>query len=566
MRDARPFALTAYPLSHDFRERLQQAEGVEPEYLNVPELRRLGVKALLATLGRLRGRRCLIPLEDPASTSILPLLTSMAAAALPSSVEVVHADLTRETVRRRQIVRTALAVARANLDGVRSRRAAAARLAELLGAPRIEVLKGPEARVVSINANLWFGVKAGGSLGHTAGVANGLAGAGCAVELFAPFAVPQLRPSVVDHRVLPPTSFAIPSELNYFRHDDALVRRVARAAGKPSFVYQRLSIHSHAGARLSRSLGVPLVLEYNGSEVWVARHWGQTLRYERLAEQAEEALLRHAHVIVTVSDVLREELLGRGLDERRIVMYPNCVDTDLFDPARFDDADRGSLRARFGIADEAIVATFVGTFGRWHGTDVLARTISSLVRDASTWLEERKVHFLLVGDGLRMPEVQEILGGRQGPFHTLTGLVPQAETPRYLAGSDLVLAPHVANADGSRFFGSPTKLFEYMAMGLPIVASELDQIGDVLQPSVRVSDLSAATEPADAVALLVTPGSEPELAQGIRHLVERPEWRTALGASARALAVARYTWDAHVAAILDRLDEIVGASTTRGGR
>ena len=102
-------------------------------------------------------------------------------------------------------------------------------------------------------------------------------------------------------------------------------------------------------------------------------------------------------------------------------------------------------------------------------------------------------------------------------------------------------------------------------MGLPIVASELDQIGDVLRPSVRVSDLPAATEPADAVALLVTPGSEPELAEGIRYLVERLAWRTALGANARALAVARYTWDAHVAAFLERLDESHGPSWTRTG-
>ena len=49
---------------------------------------------------------------------------------------------------------------------------------------------------------------------------------------------------------------------------------------------------------------MPLVVEYNGSEVWVARHWGRSLRYEHLALQAEEVLLRHAHVVVTVSDVL----------------------------------------------------------------------------------------------------------------------------------------------------------------------------------------------------------------------------------------------------------------------
>ena len=189
---------------------------------------------------------------------------------------------------------------------------------------------------------------------------------------------------------------------------------------------------------------------------------------------------------------------------------------------------------------------------------MLARAIRGLVERGAGWLAGRRLHFLFVGDGLRMPEVEETLGGRKGPFHTLAGLVPQAERRAYLAASDIVLSPHVPNEDGSRFFGSPTKLFEYMAMGLPIVASELDQIGDVLQPGVRVSDL---------------PSRSPDAAKGGRRR-DAPGQRAAswstesgcsptghelagvLGANARGLATERYTWDAHVAAILERLDEL----------
>jgi glycosyltransferase involved in cell wall biosynthesis len=159
-----------------------------------------------------------------------------------------------------------------------------------------------------------------------------------------------------------------------------------------------------------------------------------------------------------------------------------------------------------------------------------------------------------------MPDVERVLGGRSGQFHTLAGLVAQAETPRYLAASDLALSPHVPNEDGTRFFGSPTKLFEYMAMGLPIVASELDQIGDVLQPGVRVSELPAVGPPPEAVALLVAPGSERELVAGIRQLADDPRWRDVLGANARTLATERYTWDAHVGAILERLEDVCGRS------
>ncbi|HVM69159.1 MAG TPA: glycosyltransferase family 4 protein, partial [Gaiellaceae bacterium] len=380
-----------------------------------------------------------------------------------------------------------------------------------------------------------------------------------AVDLFAPFELPHLAPGVTAHPSPRLQSFALPSELNYFRHDDAVVRAVQEAAASapPDFVYHRLSVHSHAGVRLSRALGAPLVLEYNGSEVWVAQHWGHRLRYERAAVAAEEALLRHAHVVVTISDVLRDELLERGVERERVVAYPNCVDPELFDPDRYGAADRSRIRERHGIAPDALVVTFVGTFGRWHGTEVLAQAIRRLESEDAAWLRERRLHFLLVGDGLRMPEVESALGGRRGAFHTLTGLVPQADAPAYLAASDIVVSPHVPNTDGSRFFGSPTKLFEYMAMALPIVASELDQLGQVLRPAARVAG-RFCREIGDAVAVVVAPGDEAELAQALRRLADRPGWRERLGSNARRLALERYTWDAHVRAILDRLEAVCG--------
>jgi glycosyltransferase involved in cell wall biosynthesis len=92
-------------------------------------------------------------------------------------------------------------------------------------------------------------------------------------------------------------------------------------------------------------------------------------------------------------------------------------------------------------------------------------------------------------------------------------------------------------------------------MGKAILASDLEQIGEILQPSLRVDDLPA-TPPArnDAsVAVLAQPGSERDVISGLRFLVEQEDWRRRLGTNARARVLDRYTWSHHVGAIMERI-------------
>jgi glycosyltransferase involved in cell wall biosynthesis len=106
-----------------------------------------------------------------------------------------------------------------------------------------------------------------------------------------------------------------------------------------------------------------------------------------------------------------------------------------------------------------------------------------------------------------------------------------------LDACDILVSPHVPLADGSDFFGSPTKLFEYMAMGKGIVASRLGQIGDVLVDN--------------ETALLVEPGDAADLSKAIIRLSADVELRARLGSAAREAAVGLHTWQRNAANIID---------------
>lgn len=544
-------ALTAYPLSRDYRQSLELALGAIPAYLTLAELRRLTPLAMLRTLRSIRAE-VVLPMEDANSRAIIPVVGILAALSRTRRIEVVGPDLGRESFSRAHALVWMIRGAGASVAGFLVALLCRVELKRLARLPRTSV-SATEGPVAYLKTNLWFGVKAGGSVGHIAGVVNAMVRRGIEVVFFSAEPPTMVDPAVQLQRIEPPAVFGLPAELNNYRFHRIFFRKALRflRSRRIGFVYQRLSIANYTGVVLSRRLGVPLVIEYNGSEAWVAKNWGRPLRFHRLAVAAEDVCLRHAQTIVTISEVLRDELISRGVEPERIVTYPNCVDPAVFDPARFPEREIHRLREGYGIPADATVVTFVGTFGQWHGVEVFALAIRRLVDHAPELLEKHNVRFLLVGDGLRRAEVGELLGAE--PYRgvvVMSGLVPQDQAPLHLAASDILVSPHVKNADGSRFFGSPTKLFEYMAMGKPIAASDLDQIGAVLHGSPRVSDIGAGEpDSSSGTAVLTEPGNADDLARAIRLLVENREWASRLGRQARELALRKYTWDQHVEAI-----------------
>ncbi len=291
-------------------------------------------------------------------------------------------------------------------------------------------------------------------------------------------------------------------------------------------IYQRYGRFTWAGVEASLQAGVPLFLEYNGSEVWIGKHWDRSGMIA-LLERFERLNLQASAQIFVVSEVERRNLLKIGVPDEKIVVNPNGVDTETFRPGVGGAAARRDL----GIDDQEIVAGFIGTFGPWHGVLTLAEAIALLPVDAG-------VRFVLIGAGRFRDEVERIINhaGRANQV-IFAGHVAHERVPALLDACDILLSPHVPLEDGSEFFGSPTKLFEYMAMGKGIVASRLGQIGEVLVD--------------DETALLVDPGNAQQLAEAILKLSASRELREQFGDAARRAAVARHTWKQNAQRVID---------------
>lgn len=313
------------------------------------------------------------------------------------------------------------------------------------------------------------------------------------------------------------------------------------------FIYQRYSLLNCTGVLLSKLKKVNLILEYNGSEVWVDRFWTKkhwlSLRF--LISFFEKLNLKHADLIVVVSKALRNELITRGFAAEKILVNPNGVNTDFFNPALLEN-ERTKIRKTLHI-EKHFVFGFIGTFSIWHGIEMLATIIPEILK------QQTNVHFLLIGDGPLFNYIYTTLQTniKNGQV-TCTGLIPQHQAREYLAACDAFLCPTQPNPDGTAFFGSPTKIFEYLSMGKPIICSDLEQLHELISPAFRLHNLDDPTITiANQVGFALPATNKKAFIKAACTLVHlREPDRLAIGICARKKAIEYYDWRHHVDSII----------------
>ncbi len=409
--------------------------------------------------------------------------------------------------------------------------------------------QGPElVKALYTRAMFTFGLEGGGSVGHTAGVIAALAQR-VQLRVLSNDALPAVELPV---EVLPPkaTQQGGLAELAYNR---AFAQRLAHCieAELPDFVYHRFTDLNAAVAAVCARMGTPLVLEFNSSPAWTLKHW-QKERRSSVTRQArlwlamanERFNLSHAALVTVVSSPLAHHVVAQGVDPRRVLVNPNGVDAQRFAPP--SEVSREATRRSLALDPEHVVVGFSGTFGPWHGSEHLEAAIERLLPRPRGSVPLR---FVMIGDGGRRAAMQQAL--RKFAEVSFVGMVAYARMPEILGACDILVSPHGYPPDGSVFFGSPTKLFEYMATGRAVVASRLGQQGEVIEHE-RTG--------------LLTPPSDPEaLAAALDRLASDAALRSRLGQAARQRALTHHTWARNCERLLEAFDSVRSLGPPRGG-
>lgn len=280
-----------------------------------------------------------------------------------------------------------------------------------------------------------------------------------------------------------------------FTRDLGLAAFLLRLPSGRRLIYESHGIADVVSAEMPRLLGRP---ELRPSAA----------KLRRLGRR-EERVWRHAAAYVTITRTLADDLRARFGDRQAVHVVPDGGP---------DFVDISPVPHR---PDRGLVAGYAGHLYPWKGVDVLIRALASLPDARGVIVGGHPAE----ADRERVEALASSLG--IGARVRFTGLVQPSDVLSRLADASVLVLPNTPSAISERYT-SPLKLFEYLGMGRPIVASDLPAIREILTDG--------------ETALLVPPGDSAALAAALGRIAGDPLLAGRLADNARALA-AQFTWD-----------------------
>lgn len=236
--------------------------------------------------------------------------------------------------------------------------------------------------------------------------------------------------------------------------------------------------------------------------------------------------------------IYTQTVLKCSVPQNRLVKVTAAANTELFNP----DINPMTISNKYGLRGKNVIG-YAGNFEKWHG-------VLDLVCAADYVLEaDPNFVFLLVGNAT--PKVIQMIHttGKSNSF-ILPGPVDYSQVPMYLAVADILVAPFNPDAaNHTKKYGyiySPIKIFEYMAMGKPVIASDLQLIKDVIRDGID--------------GILVPPGRPCKLANAILRLLQNDRLKKNLGRNARKKVLQYYSWNNLISIFIEIIKSILGKS------
>lgn len=290
-----------------------------------------------------------------------------------------------------------------------------------------------------------------------------------------------------------------------------------------NLLYERYAFLGVSAFWAARKWKVPLIVEVNYLLINDLSVRSRSRILTPLTKTFEKILLKNADILLPVSTKLKDDLISLGYDREKILVSPNAVDLSCFP---FPSQKSGKILDRYNIPAKDTVIGFVGSFAPWHSVDMLLDACTKLTRTG-----DHSITLLLIGDGPTRHDLELAAKHLPSIIQTVfTGFVSHGELAEHISVMDITVMPH------SNDYGSPMKIFEYMALGKAVVAPDFGPLRDAINDG---ND-----------GLLFTPGNSEMLMQKLDLLINDYGLRGRIGRQARERVEKEHNWKSRCEAML----------------
>lgn len=307
------------------------------------------------------------------------------------------------------------------------------------------------------------------------------------------------------------------------------------SAERPDVIHAHSpSLNAHPAIEVGRRLGIPVVYEVRGFWEDAAVDHGTAseggLRY-RLMRWHETRALRQVQQVTTICKGLLDDITARGIPTSRITVIPNAVDIARFRPAGPSNA---RLQSQLGLAGHWVLG-FCGSFYAYEGLDLTLRAMPKILKCIPT------AKLLLVGGGPEEAALHRLVGElKLESCVVFAGRVPNLEVNDYYSLIDVLVFPR--RRMRLTELVTPLKPLEAMAMGLPVLASDVGGHQELIRHR-ETGILFAADDPNALVAGLVELHGDSALVGRLKrggqaYVSAERTWARSVGAYERVYAAA----------------------------
>jgi glycosyltransferase involved in cell wall biosynthesis len=294
--------------------------------------------------------------------------------------------------------------------------------------------------------------------------------------------------------------------------------RILKEIPTADWVYERYAAYQFFGYLYQRR-GIPWILETNDALFKQVQSELKHVALPGIVRWAERRAYRQCDILVVISEELRRILVQElNIPAAKIVVLPNAADIETFDPTR--------VTPRRLFDQDTFVIGFQGAMYKRHGLEHLVRAVARMRA------EGMNVAAVFLGDGGERSGL-ESLSHELGiaDFTKFPGRVAREIVPEYIAGYDLCYSGQMEWM-GKSMHDSPLKLYDYMSMAKPVVAS-------------RFPDAVRLTRNGE-IGFLYEPGNLDALVSAATLAYNNRDTLGELGAAARIEIVANHTWETRV--------------------